>query len=585
MARLNFRLTCSLLTVGIVALLAVLPGTRTVVQRQLWILTGQYEKRMLPDKGMFFATNGLQNDDRILTLLMGYNQVPVESRAIEMMKVAASRKDPALWAHTVRQATFVPVPTSNSRANYNVADRIRMETIGRIQLVAAEEGAKLDPDNVFFDLAKATALAKLGQWEKVAPVLIEAGKRKKYDDYIFDEFKRRIAGLRKQLNPVLDSDLGGVWTEILIPHLANFKSLTRGFDSIPDPRDRLAAALGLARAGKLMENQDSSITRISGSSLILRSAYDATGLEYKTTNRDLAPALRAVVARAEALGDKETAAGWRAFEGWKLVVPATNEDSAVPQTSHEMSGVYGLYLLIAFAAIAAAVWLGGHVEPSASNVATLSCILMGAEIFACLSVERSGLLFAMLLAGNLAFASFLLIRLPGKAKLGWMLAVAALVVVGVADLLGQLFLGFVLIWGIPFAWSRWVRPAAPRWVGIVLATLFFGFGFFYLFGSFDDPTSFNQHMIESIAAMLALTAFWVPVLVAVVMSVTKTNLSEALKQIAVPLPLATLAAAATFAWGTREMLQWEKAWQEIAKEELPEKYQQVLLEAKSNEDE
>lgn len=580
MARLNFRLTCSLLAVGIVAFLALLPSTRTLVQRQIWILTGKYEQRIKPDPDMFFATNGMLNDERVLTILQGFNRVPAESRAVEMMRVAAAHKDAALWAHTIRQTTFAPLPTQESLKKYNVADRIRTETMGRIELVAAEEGAKLDPDNVYFALAKAGALVRLQQWDKLASALIEAGRRTKYDDYVFDEFRRRSEGLLVHGVPILDSELGEQWSSILLPHLANFKSLTGQLSSIPDPKARYVAALGLARAGKVMEGGEPSITKLVGSSIVIRSAYEVAGVQYKSGHKDLAPVLGAIVAKGQALGDAESAKGWQAFETWKLVLPPPLDATYLPEGPQAMVAVYGLYLLVVFAALAAAVWLGGQVEPTASNAAILGCILLGAETFACLSVERSGLLFAMLLAGDLLFVAFLLIRLPGKAKLGWTMALVALGIAFLADM-GQLFLGLVLVWGIPFALSRFLRRAAPQWTGILLATVFLGLAFFFLFGSFHNPIDFQKNLDESVVAALALAAFFVPVLAATVMSLTKTTLPEALKQIAWPLPLAVLAAAGTFAWGTREMLQWEKAWQEIVRKELPEKYQTEIFTIKS----
>lgn len=587
MARLNLRLTCSLLAVGAVLLLSLWPGTRTLAERQFWILSGVYEKRVGLAADEYVGPQGGDDDERIVTLLKGFNKIPVEARAFELAGIASRRKDPALWAHVILQTSMSTVPTKHND-NATEAEMLRPHTIGQIELTAARAGAALDPDNAFFALAEATALAKQERWKEVPPILIALKDKTRYEDYIFDQFRRRIEALHKSLKVMLRSDYGRDWASLLFPHLTNFKSLTRLLPDISaDIRDR--AAFGLAHAGTLLEKYpDIRITRMVGTAIVAASVRDRSKAEEKDTiqKRDgLHPDIDRFIERARAAGAADLEAGWKSLANWKKPDYAFPEmPTDIPATSEPMNGVSALYVLLMVGALAAALWVGAQIEPSAQKILNLGLILIGMEICASLSVERFALLGSLLAASTMLFMAFLLVRLPGKERSGYILAIAALALATLPSLFASDQLPFpallTTVWAFPFAISRFVKKSMPRWTAIGLSTLFFA-GSFWMVGTGQSGSAidFGRHLTDLITMSAALAVFWIPLLVAMIMATAKLNFQETLKVVAVPLPLFALIASGVFVWNIRDQVKMEKVWTTLSAQELPERYRKVLADA------
>lgn len=584
MARLNLRLTCSLASILIILVLWLWPGTHTQSVRQFWTLSGEYQRRVGYSEKPEPNISGLISDARLAELLANRYQIPLETRAMEISGFAATRRDPALWAHVIRQTSTSTVPDKPEAAETTMAhptasqgrleirhvepvntDEIRKQALAQIELNAAEQGAALDPKNAFFSLAKCTALCKLERWDEITPVLIQAQSQTKYDDYVFDEIKRRVETIHTRLDVLLPADLGRESASIFFPHLANFKSLIRILPQLPTEVARFQAGLGLAHAGKLMEGyQDNMITRLVGTALITGSVASLVG--EKPRKEDFPKQIASVIQKANSL----QVSGWRSFEPYQRPnyqppqVPKEFE-SAIPD--EPMLGVHSLFVLALIGILGASLWLGSQIDPSSRNLVNVCGILIGIQFLASFSVERKASMALILAASSLFFLAFLLFRLPGRTKSAWFaLTLGALCAVipilfGVTSGLPSVF---VLFWVPPYLIAKWIKPSIPKWSIQVLCVAFLAVTFWFIYqGLSRRPMNFWENLPQTSSTLAALLSAWVPLFLAYLMSLAKQSLTDAMKQLQASIPAFALIAAIGYGLGVREAIRQDRLWAQV----------------------
>ncbi len=586
MGRLNYRLIFSLLAAGAVLLTLLIPATRPLTQRKFWLLSGTYLDRIQIDHQDYTSTSGMTDDRRIALLLRGHGRLSVEERSFELAQIATQRKNAALWGHVIRQTAAVPIPT-NPYKSLDQANHLRRETIAHLQLMAALEGQKLAPENAFFYLSEATALARLGRWDEILTPLEKGAKLSQFDDYTLDLARRQLEQLYQTLNPVLPSDLGGDWSMILMPHLSNYRSLCDGLGQISSERQKQTAALALAQIGEtIVRSQDNPIMKYGGNSMVARSLRASLGLQ-SGKDKNASSLVPKAIAKAETLGLAKVAAGWEPFRDWQpYQAPSDPDIDTAPLEISPMTAIHALFILAWIAAIGAGLWVGSQLEPNFVNILTGVGVMLGVTSLGFGLVEQPWLLVGWNWGSILIFCSFATLRLPGKRLASMMvsgLVVVLMLVMFIAQ--GDSATGLILLalWLAPFMVAQSVKWTMPSWIGLSFVSIVLG-GSFAIVGNGMPSTleTFERFLGSSVQTLLLVTVLGIPLIASYVMAFAKLNLSDALRLMLRPIPFFALVAAGIFLWGMREEMKLQAVWTELSERTLPPSYKRVIEEVRGS---
>ena len=235
MRRLSWRLWCSVIAAAIPLLFVALASTRPLMERYLWTIRGEYDERVL------FAGRvpSYPSTDQDLVMLLAFGpSTSFDSAASELAKFAATRKDPAILAYALRKLSMGN-PQPDQESPYGKA---KME----LMLALAERGTKLDPENDFFRLCRASALHNLKRKEELLGCFAGTGKSLSFDNYSLHEFQFRLEMLESKIGKPTASDVAKHW-DAIFPTDGNWGllSVDRRFLAALPPKERLELAARL----------------------------------------------------------------------------------------------------------------------------------------------------------------------------------------------------------------------------------------------------------------------------------------------------------------------------------------------------
>jgi hypothetical protein len=227
-----------------------------------------------------------------------------------------------------------------------------------------------------------------------------------------------------------------------------------------------------------------------------------------------------------------------------------------------------------------ALWLLSQIDASAKHIWTATAAIASLATLFTLNLDDMVLVETAMLAWILVFAGFLLARLPGRNRYGYLVATGGIGLSLVPTYISghaELFAGFLVLWLVPFAITSCLKRALPVGVGVGIGFLFFGGAGLFIADYMSTSISAYQANLPYTIGMTFLSAvFWIPWLTAILMSLLKVNFSDALKALLKPIPLLALVAAMVFAENVRTQFRMEKLWKATSEQELPIAYRQLM---------
>lgn len=252
---------------GFLVLLIALPQSRWIPLTQADVVTGQWRYR----GGMFTEIStyvnplerGLGVDDTppdetaaLLRLISPPGNLDIEQsdrRYADLLAICQEKNSPVLWAQYVRVASVSTLSdlSKSPHDKFAVRQRKNCETL----VNACLSGEKVDPDNAFFPLIRASALRKLERDDEGRDALRLAARKPRYESYIRFEPDTRYKWLVDRYGYRGQELRGWIYANVLLPHLSAIRSGARHFVKIGKDADRVAAA----QIGMLLMRQDSTL--------------------------------------------------------------------------------------------------------------------------------------------------------------------------------------------------------------------------------------------------------------------------------------------------------------------------------------
>jgi hypothetical protein len=214
---------------GALALVALLPVSRWIVLNQVDQLLGRPGAQGLSplyhqDEAFDYVSGQTGPDAELIAAI---DAEPVEGLHVALLELARKLDDPEIWAHVIRFHGFrlAPPPPDNE------ADAARLNRIVASRRAAlreaAQAGTKLDPHNALFPFAEAQVCWYEGDRNEALRKLEAGGHAARYEEYLLEEYRARVALLEAKLGYRGEYVRLGVAAGLMLPHMAGYREFGR----------------------------------------------------------------------------------------------------------------------------------------------------------------------------------------------------------------------------------------------------------------------------------------------------------------------------------------------------------------------
>lgn len=226
MDRLAKPQTFWLLAVGILLTLAVLPSTGWVARNALDNI--QYGTEQAIQLGQFESVpKNLMDADRLTSNDPGTQlaRALMKEDLNEMLRVAKAHPSAAWYAQAVRYSFLGASFSQQSSKDHGRSEKERARA--EIGIQAAEDGAKLDPDNAFFPFSAAAQRWPLGDREGALADLERAAACSRYEDYVDQDASLRVRAVESRWGYRGETVRLTLEAETLLPQLSRYREFVR----------------------------------------------------------------------------------------------------------------------------------------------------------------------------------------------------------------------------------------------------------------------------------------------------------------------------------------------------------------------